>query len=135
MHFHMTQIRTVDYCISTMRAHPAASDVVSNGCRLLSNLVLHDEVRDLCVKDGCLPLVIAAMSAFPQDVDVNHYGCWALLNLSQNGTFLPVHHHFLHALLYPGSHPQTALSGMSLGLKALLAIHETVCVAVTVLGT
>ena len=89
MHFHMAQIRTVDYCLGVMLAHPYVSDVVSNGCRLLSNLVLHDEVRDLCVKDGCLALIIAAMSAFPLDVDVNHYGCWALLNLSKNGTFLP----------------------------------------------
>jgi len=69
--------------LQAMRMYPTRSNLQISGCCVLSRCCIVKENAAYAVSSNCIQLITGAMMNFPDDAQVQRWGCWALCTISR----------------------------------------------------
>jgi len=73
--------RTYDVLVRLFKLHPSNKKIQKTSLLTLRNVSTESSITPILLNRGFLPLVVSAMSAFPNDVDIQESSCIVLRNL------------------------------------------------------
>ena len=73
----------LEVILQAMRLYPTRSNLQISGCCVLSRCCIIKENAAYAVGSNCIELITGAMMNFPEDAQVQRWGCWALCTLSR----------------------------------------------------